>query len=696
MKSRFVKLSFLALLFTAMALPATSPLAGQWQGEITIPSAQLKVILHFDGEETVTGTIDIPQQGLKDYPLADISIEGNKTHFRIENIPGDPTFKGEFNGEMTAIKGLLHQSGQTFPFELTRGSKAESARNALAGLDTLIEKALEDFNTPGLAVGVVAGGEVVLARGYGFRDIEKALPVTENTLFAIGSTTKAFTAALVGTLVDEGKVGWDDKVVQHLTEFRLEDEYAQLHMTVRDLLSHRSGLPRHDLVWYNSPLNREQLFRSLGDLEPTYELRQQYQYQNLMFLAAGILAERELNQSWEDGVRARIFKPLGMTASIFDLDAVKASPDHALPYFETEDTLKQIPFRDITNIGPAGSIFSTLADMTKWVQFQLGDGQVGGTALLQQATLQEMHSPQTIMSGYPSDPNNMLTAYGLGWILDAYHGHFRVHHDGAIDGFSAYVALLPHDEMGMVVLVNKNGAALAGVVSATIFDRLLEIEGTDRFAQGLAAVKRVKEVDAESKQEQANQRIPDTKPSHNLEDYAATYQCPGYYPVTIALEDGHLVMDFNEIRTVMDHFHFDVFKSAPDSEHPVFADQKIQFTQNPDGQVDAFEIKLEALLEPLVFKRVADRKLLDPDYLKKFVGRFALPPQKIRFELAGDHLVLHITGQPTYELEATVENEFSLKDMAGFKVNFRNEMEGRMTEVVFNQPNGSFTAKRVD
>jgi len=699
MKITRLKLSFFAFLFPALAWSAISSLNGKWEGEVTIPSADLNVMLSFEENDdgVIKGTIDIPQQNVKNFQLVDISVTGNRASFRIDNIPGEPTFKGELDKDGQTIKGRLHQGGQTFPFELRRGSKAEFVRKALAGLDTSIEKALSDFNTPGLALGVVAGGEVALAKGYGFRDVEKKLPVTENTLFAIGSTTKAFTAALIGTLFDEGKLAWDDRVIQHLQDFRLKDAYAQSHMTVRDLLCHRSGLPRHDLVWYNSPLSREALYHSLAELEPTYDLRQQYQYQNLMYLTAGVLAERLLDQPWEASVRERLLDPLGMQASRFRLDEVKASPDYALPYFEKEDDdLLEVPFRNIENIGPAGSIFSNIVDMNKWVAFQLNEGMVGDETLLQQTTLREMHSPQTIMGGYPANADAMFASYGLGWILDAYYGHFRVTHDGAIDGFTATVSLLPHEDIGVVVLVNKSGAALGGVVLAAIFDRLLDIEGEERFSQGLAAVKRVEEVGDKSKQEQAKQRIPDTQPSHPLEDYVAKYRCPGYYPVEITLEDGHLVMNFNEIRTVLDHFHYDVFKSSAEQEHPVFAEQKIQFTQNADGQVDAVEIKLEALLEPLVFKREADRKFFDPAYLEKFLGRFELPPQKIRFELAGDHLVLHITGQPAYQLEATLENEFSLKDMPGFKVVFRKEVDGRMTEATFNQPNGSFTAKRVD
>ncbi|MGZ7065877.1 MAG: serine hydrolase domain-containing protein, partial [Candidatus Aminicenantales bacterium] len=278
------------------ALPAAEPdLAGHWDGAIALPSVKLQINLDFtklpDG--AWKGDISIPLQNIKDMPLSDIKLDGMNASFAIPGIPGNPAFAGTLSADGSKLTGGFTQGGQKFTFELTRGADPSAkARQALEGFDDVVIQGLAKINVPGAAIAVVKDNEVIFAKGFGFRDLEKKLPMTADTLLAIGSSTKAFTTFALGTLVDQGKVEWDKPLRNYIPWFRLFDAQAGERLTPRDLVTHRSGLPRHDLVWYNnSTSTREQLVRSLAFLPPTADLREKWQYNNLMFLTAGYLVE---------------------------------------------------------------------------------------------------------------------------------------------------------------------------------------------------------------------------------------------------------------------------------------------------------------------------------------------------------------------------------------------------------------------
>jgi CubicO group peptidase (beta-lactamase class C family) len=304
-------LVIVALLVAGIAAAdSTAGIAGRWEGAIEIPGAKLEGQIDLQSsDDGWTGMISIPAQNARDLPLTDITVDGTTVGFSIEGVPGDPTFKGALEGDVLA--GEFTQGGQTFPFRLSRAeNRVAAATEALAGVDAEIEQALADFGVPGLGLGVVVDGEVVLARGFGKRDLEADLQVTADTLFAIGSSSKAFTTFVLGTLVDEGVVDWDEPVRTYLPDFRMVDEHTTANLTVRDLVCHRSGLPRHDLSWYNSDASRSELVYRLRYLEPFTDLREEFHYQNLMYLTAGFLIEEVTGMSWEDNVRQRVARLL--------------------------------------------------------------------------------------------------------------------------------------------------------------------------------------------------------------------------------------------------------------------------------------------------------------------------------------------------------------------------------------------------
>jgi CubicO group peptidase (beta-lactamase class C family) len=266
------------------------------------------------------------------------------------------------------------------------------------GFDKFVNKQMDEWKVPGLAICILKDGKLIFSEGFGFRDIEKELPVTSNTLFAIGSCTKAFTATAMGILVDEGKLDWDTPVQTYLPQFRLDDTFASERMTPRDLVCHRSGLPRHDMVWYNSEASREELLNRLQYLKPSKDFRTTYQYQNLMFLTAGYMVGKITGTGWEKFIRTRLFDPLGMTDSNLSVELSKNSSDFAFPYIKKNGASIKIPFRNIDTMGPAGSINSSVTDMANWLLLNLSKGKIGDQQIISENSLLEIHSPQMISS----------------------------------------------------------------------------------------------------------------------------------------------------------------------------------------------------------------------------------------------------------------------------------------------------------
>ncbi|HMY76641.1 MAG TPA: serine hydrolase domain-containing protein, partial [Blastocatellia bacterium] len=315
---------FILLCFAfAPAAAQQNSVAGHWEGAIKLPGNELKISVDFtaaaDGK--LSATITIPQQGAKDLPLSDVGFTGGEVTFAIPGVPGDPKFKGKLSDDKQKIEGTFSQGGANLPCNLERkADPAAAAKDALAGFDDVVNDAMKKLDVPGMAIAIVKGKQVIYAKGFGYRDVEKQLPVTADTLFAIGSSTKAFTTFVLGTLVDEGKVEWDKPLRNYIPWFKLYDPAMTEHLSVRDTVTHRSGLPRHDLVWYNNfESTREAFVRKLAYLEPSADLRQKWQYNNLMYLTAGYLTEVLTGQTWEDAVRTRVFNPLGFKRSNFSV-----------------------------------------------------------------------------------------------------------------------------------------------------------------------------------------------------------------------------------------------------------------------------------------------------------------------------------------------------------------------------------------
>jgi CubicO group peptidase (beta-lactamase class C family) len=695
-----------AILGAALAAVAPSPaaaqqaapsFAGHWTGSITLPTGELAfdVDLAQTGD-TWTGDISIAAQSARDVPLQGIDIRGDSVGFAIQGVPGDPTFRGLRAAGGATIGGEFTQGGQSFPFAMQRGVRpAAAARQGLAGFDAWVDSALAAWHAVGTSVGIIVDGEIVYARGHGLRDRDAHLGVTTQTLFAIGSASKAFTVFALGTLVDQGRIAWDDPVVNYLPWFRMHDPDVTRRLSVRDLVTHRSGLPRHDLTWYNNTTaTREDLVRRLRYLPLNRDLRQTFQYNNLMFVTAGYLAGTIMNTPWEDAIRSLVFQPLGMTSSVFSVAEMRRAPDFSFPYEVRGDTIRQLPFRDINLVGPAGSINSNVDDMLKWVRMQLSDGTVDGRRVIQAVTLQDMHAPHMPISP-PNQPEFGAQDYGMGWFLTTYRGHYRVSHGGNIDGFSALVTLFPRDHLGIVVLTNQNESPLPGLITVHAADRIFGPPQRDWNGEALRL-----RVAAEAELRQAAQRkqsvrVANTKPSHPLADYVGDYADSGYGVLRITLDTGRLVATYNGIRAPLEHWHYDVFNGLRVAADPTFEDMKFSFQGNMKGDIDAVLAPFEMSVDPINFRRQPDAQLSDSTFTLRFAGRYALATDTVTIARQGTVLVLTVRGQPPYPLVPYRRTEFDLRGLQGFSVLFTVDRTGAVTGFTSRQPNGVFSATRL-
>lgn len=574
--------------------------------------------------------------------------------------------------------------------------KAQRAKALLDGFDETVMRGLEEFEIPAMSIGIIADGEVIYSKAFGERDREKHLPATSETLFPVGSCTKAFTSFSVGGLVEEGLIDWDQQIIDILPEFRLWDQYATQNLTVRDLLSHRSGLPRHDFMWYNSTFTREDIVSRLRYLEPACDIRERFNYNNLMYLVLGSAIERAAGMTWEEVVREKILKPLDMKQTGFSVKELKKTSNYALPYIGKGGEVIRLPLRDFSNIGPAGSIYSNIDDMCKWIQMQLDYGVIGEKSLLGYGTIKEMHAPQVVISGYPESKEARVSAYGLGWCVQTYRGTYNVSHDGGIDGYTSIASLLPQDGFGIVILCNKNLSALPRILVMHAFDKLLELPEIDWLQEGIDGLEKNKEALRDSQLSENYNRKPNTTPSHPFSDFEGVYVHPGYGEVAVRAQDHLLIANYNGIAYRLSHWHYDVFSVDSTSEDLIIPREgvKFSFSANVHGEIDSLSIPFETSAPDIVFKKQPHDRHESLAYLRQFVGTYQIYGYTVDVILRDHALYSIIPGQPLYELIPGGENEFSIKSHSGYTVRFVMDEEEMVKEVLLVQPYGVvFTAK---
>ncbi len=492
---------------------------------------------------------------------------------------------------------FLCACGMAAPFPATR-SHAQPA--PLGGLDEYIAAAMEAWNVPGLAIAVVRDGRTVHERGYGVRSVATGEPVDQHTLFAVGSTSKAFTSTALGMLVDEGRLGWDDRVIDHIPWFEMHDAYATRELTVRDLLTHRSGLARGDAVWFMWPHDRAEIIRRVRHLPPTRSFRGAWQYQNLMFLTAGEVVRAASGRTWDDFVQQRIFAPLEMSRSVTSTVPLARMHNVATPHVPVDGAPTPVAHKNIDNVGPAGSIYSSVSQMARWVALHLAGGVHDGVRLVSDSVMAEMHHPQ--MQIQADAPENSLhsrdavmnfNAYGLAWWVLDYRGRKVVDHGGGIDGMRAHVAFMPEEGIGMVALSNARPNNLVAALMYRVFDHYLDggagADSRDWSALMLAQLREGEARAAKARQELDDARAAGTSPSRPLAEYAGAYR-DEYHGVADILHDAEgLRLSLGGKTTGrLEHWHYDVFRMVPDN--PANSEMFLTFTVGAAGVVATLEL----------------------------------------------------------------------------------------------------------
>ena len=480
----------------------------------------------------------------------------------------------------------------------------------LQDFDQRMQKIMEDWNVPGCAIGIVRSGKLVYAKGFGYRDIGNKLPVTPDTLFAIGSNTKLFTATAIGFLVEEGKLEWDIPIKTRIPSIQFYNDQLNNSITLRDMLAHRTGLNSPDAIWFYSNFSRHELFEKLKYCEPNYGFRETFEYNNFMYMAAGEVICLISGKTWEEFVKERIFKPLEMNSANFTIGDMEKTPDYAKPYKNdyVDNKIAAIHYnRNLQGIGPAGSINSSVREMANWAICQLNKGNFKGNQVISNKIIEETMKPNFISNWYSGELFKEISCglYGLGRVGSSYKGHFMSEHGGTIDGFRSQVTIFPDDDLGIICLFNSHSVTLGNFLQYEIADRMLGLQKTDWNKRIMESRKINIEKYKKSLVEKKPQKIQNTKPSHKLADYIGEYENEIYGKMTIELVGEQLWFKFKIFHFPLNHIHYDQFET-PD--HKQYGQYKVAFLTNNQGMID--QIQMEMDKPDVVFKKV-EKKLSD-------------------------------------------------------------------------------------
>lgn len=574
----------------------------------------------------------------------------------------------------------------------------------IASLDSAFERVLKTWKAAGFAVAVVEKNKVIYAKGFGYRDYEKKLPVTANTLFAIGSCTKAFTASMIGLLQRDGKLDIDKPAHLYLPDLNFYSDELTNTVTLRDMMSHRTGLPRHDFSWYLfNTSSRDSLVRRIQYLEPTFPLRRQWQYNNFMFVAQGSIIEKITGKSWESNIKEHILQPLNMNNSNFSIHDLEMSADAALGYDARNDSIiHRLAYYDPNAAGPAGSINSSVREMSNWLISWINGGKFNGKQILNPVFMQDAISSQTVISpGVPTKekPDLYFSTYGFGWFLSSYKGHYRVEHGGNIDGFSASTCFFPTDSIGIVVLSNQNNSSIPSIIRNLIADRLLDkpyFNWNDDLRNLFLKNKKSNEDAAKTK---TSAQKKGTKPSHALPEYEGLYSNPGYGAFDIYYRNDSLFARTAGKLLYLKHYHYDLFTPYIEQDGGFDTSDdinfKFEFNTGVNGDIESLNaIGFEAPTIQLIFARMPKEKSISQSELNQYEGTFTIAGTDIKLYFKENALRMFVPGQPGYELFATEKDKFSVKNLSGFAVQFLRDDKGIINAINLIQPNGTFKAEK--
>ena len=479
-----------------------------------------------------------------------------------------------------------------FPARQTE-AQGKQYKKELKELEKYYEESREAWDVPGLAVAIVKDNGIIFAEGFGVQDIETGAPVNSQTMFPIASNTKAFTASALAILVDEGKISWNDKVVDYLPYFKMYDPYVTENMTIRDLLTHRSGLATFsgDLIWYGSNFDREEIIRRAGFLEPVHGFRENFGYSNIMYIAAGEIIPAVTGKSWDDFIRERFFEPLEMERTVTSTNDLDNFENVATPHTTHNDEVIAIEYLNWDNVAPAGSIISCVEDVSQWLIMQLNRGIYGGDTIFTPRRSREMWSQVTVLniSAFSEQnwPSMFFRSYGLGWSLSNYLGNKVVGHSGGYDGMISYTCMVPDENLGFVILTNKNSSLYYPLIYKTL-DIFLGGDDKDWSSFMLDLMEQRDAREAQQRAKKLETRKQNTSPSLDLEAYTGNYGGEVYGDAVVELQNGSLFVQFvpsPKFRGELSHWHFDTFEITF-KQFPSLPSGTCTFVLNADGEVD--------------------------------------------------------------------------------------------------------------
>ncbi|MGD2247945.1 MAG: serine hydrolase [Candidatus Methanofastidiosia archaeon] len=580
----------------------------------------------------------------------------------------------------------------------TTGSEVICIKEELH-LDEFLSPLLEEWKTPGISVVILKDNNIVYTGGFGYRDTKNNLKMTAHTIHPIASCTKSFTSTAIAILVDEGKLEWDTPIQKFIPKFSLHDPFIANRVTIKDMLSHQTGLPRHDFVWMNNGFTYNHILDRLPFLELNKDIRQAFQYCNLMYLAASVIIEELSGITYNEFIQTYIFDPLNMNNANFSITDMQKTSDFAKPYKEEDGNVVECEFVNNDVAAGAGCINAGIGDMGKWLQFHLNLGKSNGNQVVSCDNLKKTHTPVVVVSTgsdldywLPDQKWIKFRTYALGWDNIMYRGHRVVTHEGGIDGSTSKMSFVPDEGLGVGVIVNKSDSFLPPVVTYHVLDRLLELEPVDWNNLLTPIDDETKKITRESGAKSQELRIQGTTPSHSLEEYTGKYHHPGYGDINIVCKEGELTADLGGINCPLQHYHYNTFQI----EYNRFDwKELLTFQVDASGDIAGFTIKLEALVAPITFDRLPDKRLKDKEFLEILTGTYEMAGITIKIACKENAITMGLPNESARELVPVRGLRFKIKDSEAATLTFKQDKSGAVSEFLFSQAGTVISAKRV-
>jgi CubicO group peptidase (beta-lactamase class C family) len=573
-----------------------------------------------------------------------------------------------------------------------------SVDQKLQGFDAYMAQVLKDWNVPGIGVGIVVKDKLVFAKGYGYRDYGKKIPYTPTTVQPIASNTKLFTAVSAGLLVTDGKLDWDKPIREYVPTIKFYNDYLDRTITVRDMLSHRTGITRHDFIWYKSDFTQKELFDRFKYLEPAEPPRTTFLYNNLMYSGTGHSIEVLSGKPWQAFVTERLLQPLGMTSTTFSIEDMVKLPEPGVPYTERRDNteLYRIPYySDALGVAPAGAINSNIVDLSHWLIALMNGGMYSGRQVIPKSVIHETLAPSIALPNTGLEVRGwgeiLNTAYGMGRWTQSYRGHLLANHGGDLPGFHSQVSTMPYDSIGVIVLViGDHAAPLYNIVSYNVYERLLGMSLTPWSERQNKIRLQGKEADKGARAKAGGGRVAGTKPSHPIRDYVGEFENSAYGVLTVAQGDTSLTFDFHKIRMPLSHFHYDRFDTPDDEQDGKWS---VNFLTNPQGEIDRAEMSLDE--SAIQFTRRVPPALTTVATLRQYTGTYETPNGgKFEVVLRPDNtLAIQFASGTFQNLIPWQPARFRIKEFADVVFEFVSA-NGRVTELKQSDPAGEYKFTR--